>query len=109
MFNLMMFILLFHFCGDAFAEAGQKFTENGYYIDVSVDQMGKRINIRGDISGGKDAKKLKIKFKIADSDGNRKAATVVINDYRGHERFSTNEPKCGLSGTRWRVSEIIIY
>lgn len=109
LFNLMVFMLFLNFHPHAFAEAGQKFTVDGYYIDASVDKIGGKINIRGEISGGKRAKNLKIKFKLEDNDGNKKTATLVISDYTGHERFSKNEHKCGAMGTRWLVSEVIVY
>jgi hypothetical protein len=107
-FNLIIFILLFHLCSDTLAESGQKFSVEGYNINVSVDQIGKKISIRGDISGGQNCKNLRLKFRLIDYDGKKASATVVIQNYSVHERFSANAFKCTV-GTRWLVSEISIH
>jgi hypothetical protein len=110
--KFLLSLFLFVFCllpSLALAEAGEKFTQEGYSFDVSADQMGSEILVRGMISGGESCKKLIATIQLQDENSHRTSVKVIVNDYGSRERFSLRKPVKAVRTSRWTVSNVSIH
>ncbi len=102
---LLLFSLWFN--GSTFAAAGEKFNANGYRFDISADQFGDALSVRGRVSGGDRCKKLTIKIVFYNENNDRVRVVAVVNNYNGNERFSLKKA-IDRYGSRWRVADVYV-
>jgi hypothetical protein len=90
------------------AASGERFTDNGYSFDISADQMGADILVRGIISGGDTTKKLIVTLHFQNEYSNRTSVKVIVNNYAGREPFSIRKKVSVQRSSRWFVSGVQI-
>ena len=92
-----------------FAEAGQKFSVDGYSLHVNATKLSNRIVVTGSIKGGEDCKALKICCYLTDENNRTDTVVAVIKNYRYSQRFSLKKKASNSAGRRWTVSDVKIY
>jgi hypothetical protein len=93
---------------DSIAASGERFTEKGYAFDISADQMGEDLLVRGHVSGGETCKKLIITFYFQNETGSSTHVKVMVNNYGGYEPFSIRKKTPVKKTSRWSISNVHI-
>lgn len=103
----MLLLLSLWFVANVFPAAGEKFSVSGYKFDISADQTGDVLNVRGRVSRGERCKKLTIKMVFYNENNDKIRVVAVVNNYHGNERFSVKKA-IKRFGFRWRVSDVYV-
>ncbi len=91
----------------AFSASGETLNVDEYQFNISADQSGSTLSVRGRISGGDSCSKLTANIFLHTDDGNIAHVTVIINNYSGNSRFSVKE-EASDSRSRWKVSNVFV-
>lgn len=105
--KIIFFCLIFWiFPALCFAEFGEKFNVDGYYLHISATQLSDKLIVSGDIKGGEPCSLLKIYMFVFDDKGNSTIVSEIVKNYRNSDRFTIK--KKYSKGGYWTVKQVSI-
>lgn len=105
--KIIFFCLIFWICPAlCFAEFGERFNVDGYYLHISATQLSNKLIVRGDVKGGKACSFLNVYVSVSDDKGHSTIVNGTIKNYRNSGRFTIK--KKYSNGGYWTVTKVSI-